>query len=56
MQLGLKINSCLDRLCVFIPTQNLVWSILVGHAAYSWGVLCHHPELHTVCSVFVVQG
>ena len=34
-----------------------MWSILVGHAAYSWGVLCHHPELHTVCFlyVFIVQ-
>jgi hypothetical protein len=33
----------------FIATQILVWSILVGHAAYSWGVLFHHPELHIKC-------
>jgi hypothetical protein len=33
----------------FIATQIIVWSELVGHAAYSWGVLFHHPELYIIC-------
>ena len=37
------------HVCVcFFFSQHLLWSILVGHAAYSWGTF-HNPELHIMC-------
>jgi hypothetical protein len=50
--LDLPRKSHLCLLC-FIATQNLVWSILVGHAPYSWGVL--FTILNYISYVFFVQ-
>jgi hypothetical protein len=39
----------LSALVVFFIATEILLSILVGHAAYSWGVLFDRSEFHIVC-------